>query len=914
MDFDSLQDDSQKVPNQEAKKPVGKPLSFDELQDDEQKYGGTSGALKAFALGAGRSASFGTLDQLLTKTGLAKSETLKGLEETNPVATGAGEVTGILGGVLAPEVGILGAASAPVKAVSRLGGAVTKGAEALLPVATSTAGKIVTQAGTHALGSAVEGAAYGLGQVVSEDALGDADLNGEKVLAHIGTSALEAGALGSIFGAIKGGIQSIFPKVISEIDQQAIKSGDFKAMAEASDMPQGQKESFIDGLTKLKSNAEEIKQAAKSIDAPILPGMISDSEAVRKGQSALLEGPPSFPALKAQQMAQQGFDKAGEAVEGTLGSESEITKASLGDTLKDIVSKSVEQQVQPINALYDEIKTHYQAIPLNPTSLKQISRNVMKLEDVPLSPQARAIAKSVAERIESLKTVDDIKRLKSIVNQELGPVATPIQKRITAIIADKLSNLEENSIVRFAEREMRTSKAKDKIMALLEQREAANAQYSVFKDKLDRLGEVMGRKKVYGAQDFLDFVDGLTPEKIADKLSGKNNSEFLGWFSKEFPEGMRSISQFQKELIRTSAMKDGEFSVRRALTQIDKMPKEYQGKIFNAEELSKLGSVKTYIQAFPKNWNPSNTANASAFRHFFEGPIAAATGNLRDYAIEKFINTATLSGDQTKEFIEGLTKVEKKTNSISRSIINGVDGIFSKESYENPTKFYSALGYQDREENHKNFRPKLLDLTANPEKLIDHLSDHTEGLTQVAPKISASFQGATSRATQFLKSKLPGNDIQKKPLSPEYKPSNSELSKWHNYFNAVEKPTDALYAVKSGTLTKEVMETLQVVYPKLLQEMRVAVSDKMSSAVAKKQVIPYRTKLSLSLFLDSDLVNSLNPISMLANQNTLTTATQNKAAEQSSQMAATSKKGLDKIKTSNRFLTPMQKSNEREQV
>jgi hypothetical protein len=900
-------------------------ISDSDFVSDEQKYGGTSGALKAAGLGAARSASFGLSDEFLTRVGLLKPEELAAYKEQNPTATTLGEAGGVLGAVFAPETGLLGLASAPVKAVAKIGGAVT---EAALPVSSRIAGalageaaspvinKVLTQAGALSAGSAIEGAAYGLGQSISEHALGDPDLTGEKVMANIGTSALVGGALGGLFGSIKGAVEAKYPKFLSEVDQKAIESGDFKALANASDMSESQKEGFIDGLTKLRKDAPEIKAAAKSLDAPILPGMISDSEAVRKGQSLLLEGPPSIAGLKAQQLAKKGFDRAGEALESTLGADSDITKASLGDTLKDVVSKSVETQSAPINALYDELKQSYETLPLSEKALKQISRNIRNIEDVPLSPQAKSIAYSAAERVESLKTVDDVKRLKSILNQELGLSATPIQKRVTAIIADKLGNLEENSIVRFAEKEAKTSKDKEKILSLLDQREAANAQYSVFKDKIQRLGEVLGRKKVHGAQDFLDFIEGLTPEKIADKLSSKNNSEFLEWFSKEFPEGMQSISQYQKGLIRDAAMKDGEFSIRRAITVMDKIPEEYKNKIFNEENLKSISDVKKYIQSFPKNFNPSNTSNASAFRHFFESPTGAVVGNVRDLAIESFIKGATSSGqDEASFFIDGLSKLERNAQKTTKDISTGVRAIFSREADEAPIRSYLGVGSsKERKELHDEHKDKILDLNSSPEKLIDHIDKNTEILNQIAPRTSRSIQSTMIRATQFLKSKLPDTEKQA-PLSAKYEPSDAELSKWHKYFNAVENPTNALHEVAHGTITPETMESLTVVYPKMLTEMRQSVTEKMVQAVSKKQIIPYRTKMALSMFLDSDLVLSLLPVNILANQNMLATATQGKnESEQQMKMNGVNHKSLGKLEKSSHLLTASQASSQRQET
>jgi hypothetical protein len=905
VQFDDLVDDQHKTPAAPGGEHAG--ISFDSLQDDSETYGSTTGALKAAGLGAARAASFGLSDEAITRLGLMKPEELTAYKEQNPIATGAGEAAGILGAVLAPEAGLLGAASAPVKAVARAGSGITK---AILPVAEGAVGKIVGSAVAAGAGSAVEGAAYGLGQSVSEHAIGDPDALGEKLFSNVGYGAAFGGGLGAIFGAAKGAIQTKFPKFLSETDKAAIDAGDWGAMAHASDLPEAEKEGFVSALTKKKVGASDIEAAAKELDAPVLPGMVSDNKLVQKAQSALLEGPPSYPAMRAQNIANQGFERAESAAQMALGAEEDITKANLGETLKMVVSDSVEQQAAPINDLYAEIKNRYQTIPTSDKAIEQIARNIRNLEDVPFSPQAKAIAESAASRLESIKTVDDIKRLRSILNQELGLGATPIEKRVTSVIADKLADFEENSIVRFAEREMKTSVAKDKIMSLLDQREAANAQYTVFKDKIQRLGEVLGRKRVHGAQDFLDFVDGLTPEKIADKLSGKNNSEFLSWFSKELPDGMQSISAYQKGIIREAAMKDGRLNANKVVSSVFKLPKEYREKIFSAEELRKLEHVKTYLDAFPKNFNPSNTDNAAAFRAVFEHPVGAAVANARDFAIQGFLDSAVDAGDKTKAFIDGLSTIERNAAKTAKSMANGVGAIFTLKEAGTPVKGYLAMTREDRQKDHDKTRPHVADLNANPEKMIDKLNENTQVISEFAPKTAAGVQKTMIRATEFLNSKLPGANAPKKPLSGRYQPSDSELSKWHKYFSAVERPIDVLHNVANGNLVPEQVEALSYVYPKLMNEMRFKVTDKMTEHIGKQKPIPYKTKLSLSLFLGEDLVNSLTPVNMLANQNMMATATQAKAIQE--KMPSANKNDLGKMERANSFLTPLQKSTERQ--
>lgn len=167
------------------------------FQLDEDKYGGVSGALGTAALGAARSATLGLSDVALTKTGLMKPETLKHLEETNPISNFTGEVAGVFmpGGA----AGLVGKAGKAVYGATKALKVMKLAEEA------TTVGKVLgatADIGAHALGSSVEGAIYsGVGNSMHEYALGDPNLNGEKILANFGNGALVGGTIG---GVLKG--------------------------------------------------------------------------------------------------------------------------------------------------------------------------------------------------------------------------------------------------------------------------------------------------------------------------------------------------------------------------------------------------------------------------------------------------------------------------------------------------------------------------------------------------------------------------------------------------------------------------------------------------------------------------------------------------------------------------------------
>lgn len=168
-----------------------------ELQD---KYG--SSELSAAALGAADAATLGLSSQALAKTGLVSSEAQKEIAERNPLSHAAGEVGGFVAPIaLAPGAGLAkgaveaAAEFAPVNLITKAGDAAAKLVEGT--GRSSIARKIAAQAAK----GGVEGGAFGVGNLMSENALGNADFNGENLAASVGVGAALGGGLGGLIGA-----------------------------------------------------------------------------------------------------------------------------------------------------------------------------------------------------------------------------------------------------------------------------------------------------------------------------------------------------------------------------------------------------------------------------------------------------------------------------------------------------------------------------------------------------------------------------------------------------------------------------------------------------------------------------------------------------------------------------------------
>jgi len=208
------------IPAEQINKALSQGYSFSshkaiEEAENEAKYGGMGGALKAAGAGALRGLTFGLSDRFIgegraaLKSNLGEAEqteqetreALKGLKETNPGSTVAGEVGGALGGTFLGG-GLGEAIGAVPKAISGAGGLIEHGVEHLVGEgAKGLAGKMAQHALALGAGSAAEGALYGASNEISESYLNNQQLTGEKLLASMGHGALIAGGVGGILGA-----------------------------------------------------------------------------------------------------------------------------------------------------------------------------------------------------------------------------------------------------------------------------------------------------------------------------------------------------------------------------------------------------------------------------------------------------------------------------------------------------------------------------------------------------------------------------------------------------------------------------------------------------------------------------------------------------------------------------------------
>lgn len=834
---------------------------------EDALYGSGTEQLKAGLEGVARGATLGGSDLAETKLLGVDPAAIKGREQANPFTSMAGNMVGGAG-----LIGATGGLAAPLEGVGL-------GAEAL--------GNI----GAKALSYGAEGAVFGGGNSISDYALGDPNLNAQKVLSNVGLGALFGATLGAGAGKLEN--MGLIGKAVADVADKA------NSAAETSEALSGQgpgasgdlsggisggneEGGFLKGLNTQKSNVQDIIAAGKEIGAPVTEGMTSDNKWVQQAEDSLVNGAPTFSGIRRAKLYEQGYKAVNDTLDGVLDTGEKfgggpMTKAQLGEALQGSITSKIADESAPITEMYEALKPHMESIQVPKGDLSSLGKEILDLPEAKTSFSEGSLAKSVAKDVLNLDSVDDIKNYKSALNRSISPTASAGEKHMAGVLADKLTELEENSIVKAASDPGLPPEVQEQMKGLIDQRKAADAAYAPFRKSLNSLTEQLGKKNAGGAQTAMNFIKDLDPETLSNKLFDKKFSSFNKFFAEKFPEESALMRQYQKQALKDAASKAGTFSPKVFFNKLNQMEPEVQSAIFHPDELAKIKAAETYIRALPKNFNPSGTSGMSAFRSFFESPTGSAIANARDFGIEAFIKAAGALpesarpnpnpfefGAEMADKFNKMSAVERLAEQADEKISSGAKSIFSAGDATRGAAISGAtLGV---EHGYDKIVKDVKNLASNPAGIVDHLAHHVGDLGTSVPNVTQGIHTTSIAALDFLNSKIP-KSAGNLPLSHEYVPSTAEKAKFVRYFNAVNNPIGVLSQIKHGTLSNESLEALSAVHPELLNQMRQQVAGEMNGK--DEANIPYSMKMSVAKFLGTPLDSSMLPHVIQANQASL---------------------------------------------
>lgn len=837
-------------------------------QMQHEKYGSLGQQVKTAAEGVAEGLAGPLAPMAETSLGIATPEDIQGRSEENPKIKTASEIGGLLapalvsgGASLAARVGIKGAAELlpAINAASKFtqAGLLEKvGAGAAEGLGLAGKSGFIAKAAEGAIKGAVETGIVQGGKELSEAYLGDPSQVADHAIADMGLSFVLGGVFGGAFGAAASKLARKAPQaLVSQADVAGLEAGDLKTLIAVDPaIPAAKKSGLLSELNifKKKPNASEIEGAAKELGLPSTPGMLAESKLIQSQVDALAHSPYSMSGQRIGEQLNTAYDAAENVLKNATESSNSLSRDQLGANLQESLSSSIRQAYAPQKAAFEELATLHEAIPVQAEALENLSKSFNEIKEVRLSPntQEGRLVREVLDLSKNVKTAEDlttIRNMASLKNPGVGPDPLGWLK---GKIRDELATVQEDSIRSYSKSFPRNDEAGAFFASKLDAAESAREGYKPYIKKLNTLSGWLGKGKIHGTEDALNFMtDRLSATDVAKRLfSSSKDPEFLRFFSKEFPEQYKTIRDYQRMDLIDSAQRDGVLSPKTFLKKFNDLEPEVQKSLYTPEEIKKIKALEIYFkEAFPKSFNPSGTDHTHALRAAMESPKGLIVANVRDATMEKLIQLSDKGSDMANAHAIGKATARgwKMANESTKAIFNSAKDL--------PAKVIPIAAQRDK------LDKLVAETNKNPDRLYA-INDNNP-----ATEYNPQFAATSARAVSYLSTLRP-NSVPKAPLDPRLPPSKMQQAVYNRALDIAQQPLVTMKYLKDGTLTSQDMAALKAIYPTMYSQLSQKLMTEMVKAKDSGVAIPYKTKMALSLFLGQPLDSTLTPQSIMAAQ------------------------------------------------
>lgn len=292
------------------------------------------------------------------------------------------------------------------------------------------------------------------------------------------------------------------------------------------------------------------------------------------------------------------------------------------------------------------------------------------------------------------------------------------------------------------------------------------------------------------------------------------------------------------------------------------------------------------------------------------GGVGAIVGSHLGQPVLGALAGEHLLGPVFKSMMPGLSKplmeMPSSVNGIKSALDYGMAVAKGEKAVSNSVKAILKPGMQvltSKAIPTQDQRDKLDRVITNAQKQpIKFMTSQQGSIGDYLPAHQGTLAMTTTRATEYLQSLKP-HPFKSSPLDRPIEPSKVEVERYDRALNVAQNPSIVLQHVKDGTIQTSDIQDLNAMYPALYKRMSEKLSNELTTAIDENQVIPYRTKVGISLFLGQPMDTSMTPSSIQDAQLTHMPP----QAPQGSQNPNKSKKGTSTLgKSEKSYKTPMQ--------
>lgn len=845
---------------EEAFRSGYRPATPDEIRYDldRQKYDTVAGAIAATGEGAARGATVGLSDPLVIGTARllggddaaeATRAHLEGVRRFNPTAATLGE----LGGAAAPllvsgggSAAVQGAGlaargaraagtvartvGAPVRGVEALGALAERGVARAIGTEAASAGARVAQAGARwAARGAVEGAAYEAGMAVSEAALGDTELTGEKLLAAMGEGALVGGTFGGAMGV-------------------AGRTGLEGARATAKSIEALAERTWGKAAPGLGEWWVKLQSALTGADPETLRrfGVQRwDEEARKLRHRVVLE------ADEAQAKAVRDLRRDMDALGRNARAIADEARGGLKiDHVRKIIARGNEDATHTaVQRFLDELEGSVERMLAEKGAYGQ-RHNLNQARDVIAYYKKKIDNRLLSGQADNAELFADLDHLK----QRIGKWAAPGRYVVSADQAT-------HAIMREHYESARKLLETKQLWGL-----AADAQTEInrgwvhYLDTLERFERAFA---TVGDKD--EAVDFWARKMIADPAKIDAYVKQIGLVRQDLTREVlqahvdntiqfaRSISKYYdvpKEKLAAFA------DMQRAAESLRKTLKEAEDTVGLVNQLKALEAADA---------RGAGAGILGLVGGAFAGPVGMAAGAVGGAlmqpgrSVRQMAVLESIAGRLT-ERVEGGIKgfVSKaKVRAAGDAAVRGATAT-ARGTYRAGI-FAASQDAREKRRRYERMARAVRMAASNPEAVSRAVYASLGPSVEVAPRAARATAAAANRAVMFLASKLPPTPPSRNPLQPHLDTpsvSDAEMARFMRYADAVESPAKVLDELEKGTVSREAVEALRVVYPRLYEQIR---GEIMARVGEMQEQLAYSDRIQLGILFDVPTDASLAP-------------------------------------------------------
>lgn len=714
--------------------------------------------------------------------------------------------------------------------IARAGGLAASGAKAAF--GTGLGGRLATQAARYG----AEGALLGGAQAQDQAYLEDRELTGQQVIASAGLT----GLLGLGLGAATKGLSEVFGAVGSKFAGNAAERAEQAATGKAPVKDESAIRSLL-GTTDEKLSKQVGETIGEQVTSP------KTAEYVREG----LRGGD----LKAVREA---------AHEEATSSLTKATNEAL-DTTRTLARKVDDKAWKLDQVAARESTFADDALDLTREKAASIRADVQAAIDG-AGKDAPGVLKGLAKRLDVLEpaistgesapkayvAMDQIRRdlhatarafelsARAANDVDKKSLYDAIGKQLGGHYDDTANFLMDHSTwgeQGIAQKEVNTARA-----ALIK---AEKYAMPGFASKVDETYEGLGRTR-----DVFEAHDGniLSTVKKLGTTEGAFAERRLRQYltaTEQFATATEKYGLSAEDAAAVKAVKANTVNFEKALSEA-------------TEKVGAINQASTFLE---KAHGGSGSVGGGVLGHVLGGTVGAAAGAVigaaanpakfmaqkiaLEQSAEKFGTLVTKSLDK---FFAGSTEMATKATGVGRSAAG-----LSREGVPAALAAFQGRWKTPEEAYRRRFEQLSAANDNHAQSVRTAVADHLGDATTQDPQLTSSAVVTATNAVQFLQSKFgtPAFNFNSlTPISDKPTPSRAEIMQTARYWAAVDKPMSVFDDLQRGKVTREQVEALKAVYPKLYDWMRQETVRRIRAKDQAGETLPLSQRMTLDVLLD----------------------------------------------------------------